>query len=95
MSTLKETIIALTAYYVIIFGGRELMRNRDAFKFPTIFKLHNLFLTLVSGSLLALFVEQLLPTVARKGLFYSICDANGGWTDKLVTLYYVSSAQQT
>lgn len=90
MSTLKETAIALVAYYVIIFGGRELMRKREAFKFPTIFKIHNLFLTIVSGSLLALFIEQLLPTVVRKSLFYAICDADGGWTNRLVTLYYVS-----
>ena len=90
MSTLKETAVALIAYYLIVFGGREMMRNREAFKFPTIFKIHNLFLTLVSGSLLALFLEQLLSTVVNKGIFYAICDADGGWTNRLVTLYYVS-----
>ena len=90
MSTLKETIAVLTAYYIIIFGGRELMKRREAFKFNPIFKAHNLFLTILSGGLLILFIEQLLPTVVRKGIFYSICDADGGWTHRLVTLYYLN-----
>jgi hypothetical protein len=90
MSTLKETVTALVTYYVIIFGGRELMKSREPFKFNGLFKIHNLFLTVLSGSLLALFVEQLLPTVTRNGIFYAICDANGGWTDRLVVLYYLN-----
>jgi hypothetical protein len=89
MSTLKETGAVLLAYYVIILGGRELMKQREPFKFNPVFKAHNLFLTLLSGGLLALFVEQLLPTVWRHGVFYAICSAEGGWTDRLVTLYYV------
>lgn len=90
MSTLKETLIALATYYVIVFGGRELMRKREAFHFNPIFKVHNFMLTLLSGGLLILFVEQLLPTVVRHGVFYAICDADGGWTRRLVTLYYLN-----
>ena len=90
MSTMKESVIVLAAYYVIIFGGREVMRNREAFSFPTIFKIHNLFLTLVSGGMLVLFIEQILSTVVSRGLYYSMCDSEGGWTHKLVVLYYVS-----
>jgi hypothetical protein len=90
MSTLKETATALISYYVIIFGGRELMRNRPAFKLNGLFMLHNLFLTTASAILLALFVEQLLPTLWNRGVFYAICDHNGGWTKELVVLYYVS-----
>lgn len=89
MSTIKETASVLAAYYIIIFGGRELMKRREAFKFNPIFKAHNLFLTLVSGGLLLLFAEQLIPTVVRKGIFFAICDVDGGWTNRLVTLYYV------
>ena len=37
-----------------------------------------------------LFAEQLIPIVARKGLFFAICDHQGGWTDKLVILYYLN-----
>ncbi len=51
---------------------------------------HNLYLTIISGTLLALFIEQLLPTVWRNGIFYAICNHRGGSTDRLVVLYYVS-----
>jgi len=91
MSTHKETVIALVVYYIVILGGRELMRSRPAFSLNGPFKVHNLYLTIISGGLLALFIEQLLPTLVRNGIFYTICDLNGGWTDKLVLLYYVSS----
>lgn len=90
MSTLKETLIFIVVYYTIIFSGRAWMRNREPFKLRTFFLIHNFYLTAISGILLALFIEQLLPTVVRHGIFYSICDADGGWTQPLVVLYYVS-----
>ena len=49
-------------------------------------------LTVISGTLLALFAEQLIPTLVRHGVFYGICSHKGGWTDELVVLYYVSFA---
>ncbi|KKK12227.1 hypothetical protein P175DRAFT_0438231 [Aspergillus ochraceoroseus IBT 24754] len=90
MSTFKQTAIMLVTYYVIIFGGREVMKSRDAFKLSFLFKIHNFFLTAVSAILLALFVEQLLPTLVRDGVFYSICDHRGGWTQPLIVLYYLN-----
>ena len=89
MSTLKESVAVLLSYYVIIFGGRELMKNRQAVQLKSLFVLHNLYLTIISGVLLALFIEQLLPTIWRHGVFYTICNHQGGWTKPLVTLYYV------
>ena len=88
-STLTETVIALVAYYIIVFGGRELMKKREPFVINGPFMVHNLYLTIISGGLLALFIEQLLPEVIRNGIFHAICSADGGWTDKLVILYYV------
>jgi hypothetical protein len=90
MSTLKETAAVLLSYYIIILGGRELMRNRPALKLNGLFMVHNLYLTITSGVLLALFVEQLLPTIWRHGVFFAVCNHQGGWTKPLVTLYYVS-----
>ena len=90
MSTLKETATALIVYYIVVFGGRELMKRREPFTLAPLFKAHNLFLTVLSGGLLALFIEQLLPTVVNHGVFYAICDADGGWTHRLVTLYYLN-----
>ena len=89
MSTLNETSTVLVSYYIIVLGGRELMKNRSAFKLNALFKLHNLALTVISAGLLSLYVEQLVPTVWRNGVFYAICEKSGGWTEKLVTLYYV------
>lgn len=90
MSTLKETGIFIVCYYIVIFGGRELMRNREPFKLKSLFLIHNLYLTLISGTLLALFIEQLLSTVVRGGVFHAICNKEGGWTQPLVVLYYLN-----
>ena len=89
MSTLQATATMLVTYYVTVFAGRELMKKREPFKLNGLFMVHNLILTTISGSLLALFIEQLLPTVWKNGIFYAICDHRGGWTSHLVILYYV------
>lgn len=90
MSKFKEAAITLIAYYIIIFGGRELMKNRPAFKLNALFMIHNLSLTVISGTLLALFTEQLLPTLWRHGVFFAICNHKGGWTQPLIILYYLN-----
>ena len=91
LGTMQETAIALISYYVIVFGGRELMKKREKpFTLNGLFMVHNFVLTVISAALLALFTEQILGTVVRKGVFYAICDADGGWTNRMVTLYYVS-----
>ncbi|KAL2001493.1 hypothetical protein VTN02DRAFT_1675 [Thermoascus thermophilus] len=90
MSTFKETAAALVTYYIIIFGGREVMKNFPALKLNGLFMIHNFYLTVISAILLALFIEQLLPTLWRHGIFYAICNHNGGWTQPLVVLYYLN-----
>ena len=93
LSTFQETAALLVTYYVVIFGGREVMKNFSPLKLNTLFMLHNFILTAISAILLALFVEQLVPTIWRHGIFYSICDHRGGWTQPLIILYYVSRDQ--
>ncbi|KAJ5992184.1 hypothetical protein N7451_007908 [Penicillium sp. IBT 35674x] len=90
MSTLKETAMMMVTYYVVIFGGREVMKKFPAFKLNTLFMIHNLILTIISGVLLVLFLEQLIPTLWNHGVFYAICDHNGGWTQPLIVLYYLN-----
>ena len=89
LSTLKETMAMLVIYYAVVLGGREWMRNRPAFKLNNLFLIHNFFLTAISGGLLVLFLQQLVPRLWSHGLFDGICGA-GGWTDKLVVLYYLN-----
>jgi fatty acid elongase 3 len=89
MSTFRETAIFITLYYVTILGGRELMRNRQAFKLNKLFLIHNFYLTAISGGLLALFIQQIAPGVWRNGFFDAICGKTG-WTQPLVVLYYLN-----
>ena len=89
MATAKGTAIAITCYYLVIYIGRTVMKSRPAFELTSHFLLHNLFLSVLSGFLLLLFAEELGPEVWKRGLYHAICGA-GGWTERLVTLYYVS-----
>ncbi|KAF9913858.1 hypothetical protein BX616_009441 [Lobosporangium transversale] len=88
-STSNEVIVWTITYLVVIFGGRELMRNQEPFKLKHLFILHNFLLTVASGALLLLFIENLVPMVARHGLFYAICD-DDAWTQRLELLYYLN-----
>ena len=88
LSTIPEVVGAIAAYYITIFAGYQIMKRQPALKLNALFMAHNLFLTLLSGGLLALFIEQIFPIVWRNGVFYSICSPNC-WTQKIVTLYYV------
>ncbi|CCF34310.1 GNS1/SUR4 family protein [Colletotrichum higginsianum] len=88
-STFSGTMAMVVLYLVVIFGGREVMRNRKPLELNALFKIHNLFLSLLSGALLVLFVEQIVPSLWRGGLYENIC-GQSGWTQPLVLLYYVS-----
>lgn len=89
MATLKSTLVTIVLYYVVIFGGQAWMKNRPAYKLNGLFMAHNLMLTVVSGSLLVLFAQQLIPSLWKNGLFDGICGGTG-WTKPLVTLYYLN-----
>ncbi|KAK0635773.1 GNS1/SUR4 family-domain-containing protein [Bombardia bombarda] len=90
LSTLNESVVFITLYYAMIVGGREMMRHRKPFKLHTLSLIHNLTLSLGSGFLLALFIEQLVPTLRDRGVLHAICHVDGGWTQPLVLLYYLN-----
>lgn len=90
LSTAKETAIGITFYYLMNFVCRRSMKSRQAFDLTSAFLLHNLLLSILSGFLLLLFVEELGPGLWQHGIHHAIC-GSGGWTKRLVTLYYVSS----
>lgn len=89
MSTLKETAAFIATYYVVIFGGREIMRNFAPLKLNNLFIIHNLYLTLISGGLLLLFAQQLIPALWQNGLYDGVC-GKSGWSQQLVVLYYLN-----
>ncbi|KIN02646.1 hypothetical protein OIDMADRAFT_95312, partial [Oidiodendron maius Zn] len=89
LSTFKETMAMIALYLVVVFGGREFMRPRKPLDLNGPFMAHNFILTAVSGALLVLFAEQLLPTLWRYGLYENICGSSG-WTRALVVLYYLN-----
>ncbi|KAG0370619.1 fatty acid elongase [Gamsiella multidivaricata] len=89
LSTNQEVVMWTITYFIVIFGGRQIMKGQEAFKLKGLFILHNFLLTIASGALLLLFIENLVPILARHGLFYAICDA-GAWTQRLELLYYLN-----
>ncbi|KAG0335536.1 hypothetical protein BG000_007443 [Podila horticola] len=89
LSTQAEVAMWTITYLIVIFGGRQIMKNQDAFKLKHLFILHNFLLTIASGALLVLFIENLAPILARHGLFYAICN-EGAWTQRLELLYYLN-----
>ncbi|OJK03427.1 hypothetical protein ASPACDRAFT_1878401 [Aspergillus aculeatus ATCC 16872] len=90
LSTLKETSTVLVLYYTVVLGGQSFMSNREPLQLKRLFLLHNFFLSLISAILLALFLEQIVPSIARNGLHCAICDLEGGWTQPMVVLYYLN-----
>ena len=89
LSTMPEVAAAIVSYYVVIFGGRELMKNQQPLKLNFLFQLHNLFLTLLSLVLLLMLAEQYIPIIWRHGIFYSIC-SHDCWQPKIVFVYYLN-----
>ncbi|CAL9736371.1 elongation of fatty acids protein 2 [Monosporozyma servazzii] len=89
LSDLHHVAIAIALYYIIIFGGRAVLRPFKPFKLNALFQIHNLVLTSISFLVLILMVEQLIPMIAKNGLYYCICNI-GAWTQPMVTLYYMN-----
>ena len=89
LSELFPVMGMIGTYYLVIFGGRAVLKNTEPLKLNFLFQLHNLFLTTLSLTLLVLMVEQLVPMIAKHGLYYAICN-QGAWTQPMVTLYYMN-----
>ncbi|WFD08254.1 very-long-chain 3-oxoacyl-CoA synthase [Malassezia vespertilionis] len=89
-STLKSTMIMSALYLIIVLGGREFMRNRPPVSsklLRTPFLVHNILLSLASGLLLALYLEEMLPYAKKYGWHDSICVY--GATSSRMTLFYI------
>lgn len=88
-STTTPVLVAIAVYYIVIFGGREVMRNFEPKRLNLLFQIHNFFLTALSLTLFLLLVEQLVPILYNHGILYAICNT-GSWTQPIVTVYYVN-----
>ncbi|KAI9593986.1 GNS1/SUR4 family-domain-containing protein [Syncephalis fuscata] len=88
-STLNEVVFTCVLYLTVIFGGQYIMKNRAPISFPLLSKIHNVILSAGSGILLLLFIEQLLGSTMRNGLFWAFC-SNDAWTTRLELLYYIN-----
>lgn len=78
-------------YLATIFGGREIMQR---FKIPPQqlkgpFLLHNIALSLGSGILLALMLEEILPIWYHNGFYAAIC-AESSWTTRMEFFYIIN-----
>lgn len=79
LSTAPAVVAALVGYLTIVFGLREVMRDRQPLQMKLLFQLHNVLLSAGSGILLVLMVEEIFPIWRKHGLFYAMC-GHGAWT---------------
>lgn len=90
LSSVPSVTLAISSYYLLIFGGSELMKySPRPFRFHALFVVHNAILTAFSLLLLLLLCEQLTPIVWKHGIFYAICNT-AAWTQKIEILYYLN-----
>ncbi|KDQ17948.1 hypothetical protein BOTBODRAFT_127841 [Botryobasidium botryosum FD-172 SS1] len=87
LSTLPVVLPVLAGYVATVFTLREVMRNREPIRLNTLFRAHNAILTLGSGLLLALMLEDALPKTLNHGILYGMC-GRSIWTPKM-ELYYL------
>lgn len=79
LSTLPVVSATLASYLVIIFSTQEVMRDRPPQKLNTLFRIHNALLTLGSGLLLALMVEEVASIWVKSGTYDTMCNETS-WT---------------
>jgi fatty acid elongase 3 len=79
LSTDKEVITALVSYLAVVFGIRHVMKDRPAVRANGPFQVHNTFLYVGSGLLLALILEEILPIWWHNDWFHAICNEKS-WT---------------
>jgi fatty acid elongase 3 len=79
LSTTPVVVAIMASYLTTIFTIQYLMKNKPAYVLNTWFRAHNIILSVGSGLLLILMLEEVLPIVFKHGLRYAICDT-GAWT---------------
>lgn len=79
LSTWTPVTAALLTYLAVVFGTRQVMKDRPPQRLNTLFRIHNVILSAGSGLLLALMLEEILPIWWSQGTFSAMC-ASTSWT---------------
>lgn len=80
LSETPAVLKTLAGYLVTIFSIRWFMKDKAPLKLTFFFQLHNVFLTTISGLLLVLIAEEVLPIWWKTGTFDAICHPRS-WTE--------------
>jgi fatty acid elongase 3 len=79
LSNGSHVIAALVSYLVTVFSIKFIMKDRKPVQLSLLWQAHNLILSVGSLVLLVLMVEEIVPIVWNRGIFYGICGRDA-WT---------------
>lgn len=79
LSDTPQVVATLVGYLATIFSVRWYMQDKPALKLTPFFRAHNAFLTAISGLLLVLIAEEIVPIWLKTGTFDAICHPRS-WT---------------
>lgn len=80
LSTWPAVTTALASYLAIIFGVREIMKDRPPQQLTTLFRIHNAFLSIGSLILLVLMMEEVGSIWLTSTTYGTMCDETS-WTE--------------
>jgi len=89
LSTWTSVGTALISYLAIIFGTQQIMKSHPPQKLNTLFRAHNVTLSLGSLILLILMMEEVVPIFWSEGIFNAMC-AVPSWTPRLEFYYMIN-----
>ncbi|KAL4081334.1 GNS1/SUR4 family-domain-containing protein [Scleroderma yunnanense] len=73
MSTWPTVMSMTVTYLLVVLGTREIMKDRAPFKLTTLFRAHNLFLSVFSFILVVLLGEEVFSTWMKLGSYRILC----------------------
>lgn len=80
LSTLPTVATTIAVYLSTVFGLYQYQKDKAPKKLNTLFQIHNVLLSSVSGLLLVLIAEEILPKMWKHGVFYAFCSPDA-WTE--------------
>ncbi|PVF93495.1 putative FEN1-fatty acid elongase [Serendipita vermifera] len=89
LSTTPVVLSVMAGYLTTIFTIQHLLRDKPAYVLNTLFRAHNIILSVGSGVLLALMVEEIGPIWWKHGFRYAICSTNA-WTPRMEVYYIIN-----